>query len=107
MNVLPVFLERHERGLVATLCVAAAVRVFVFSAGFPFFAPQDEAAHFDLVVKYARHQVPPRLDRYTKETREPAVLYKPPEYLGPPSPDGRVLPPPWKPPAEAREKAWG
>src|SRR5436853_2928337 len=107
MNVLPVFLERHERGLVATLCVAAAVRVFVFSAGFPFFAPQDEAAHFDLVVKYARHQVPTRLERYTQETRELVVLYQTPEYLGPPSADGRVLPPLWKAPAEVREKVLG
>lgn len=103
MNALAVFLERHERGLVAALCVAAAVRVFVSSAGFPFFAPQDEVAHFDLVVKYARYQVPTRFERYSQETRELVVLYQTPEYLSPPPTDGRVLPPLWTAPPEIRE----
>jgi hypothetical protein len=41
---------RYERLLIAGLCVTAAVRIFVFSAAFPFFNNSDEQAHFDLVL---------------------------------------------------------
>jgi len=42
----------HERSIVLALCVAAACRVFLFSAAFPYFNNVDEPAHFDLVMKY-------------------------------------------------------
>ncbi len=49
---IPVTL-RYERLIIAGLCLAAAIRVFVFSAAFPFFNNVDEVAHFDLVFKYS------------------------------------------------------
>jgi hypothetical protein len=47
------FAMRHERKLILLLCAIAAVRVFIFSAAFPFFNNVDEQAHTDLVIKYA------------------------------------------------------
>lgn len=46
----------------------ACVRVFIFSAAFPFFNNVDEAAHFDLVLKYSHGQVPHSLDLMLEES---------------------------------------
>ena len=43
---------------VALLALAAAVRVLVYSSGFPFFSPVDEHQHIDSVVRYARGEWP-------------------------------------------------
>jgi len=50
---------RYERPLIAGLCIVAAVRIFIFSAAFPFFNNCDEQAHFDMVYKYSRGHLPP------------------------------------------------
>jgi len=50
--------SRHERLIIAGLCLVAAVRVFIFSAAFPFFNNVDEMAHFDMVLKYSRGHLP-------------------------------------------------
>ena len=42
---------RYERLIIAGLCLAAAIRVFAFSAAFPFFNNVDEQAHFDMVFE--------------------------------------------------------
>jgi hypothetical protein len=55
---LILFQTRHERLVIAALCLAAAVRVFIFSAAFPFFNNVDETFHFDLVFKYSRGHLP-------------------------------------------------
>ena len=47
-----------EGRIALILCVLAALRVFVFSAAFPFFTNVDEQSHVDLVSKYARGHVP-------------------------------------------------
>jgi hypothetical protein len=49
---------RHERLIIAGLCLAAAIRVFIFSAAFPFFNNVDEVGHFDLVFKYSCGHLP-------------------------------------------------
>ena len=49
---------RYERLIIIVLCLVAAVRVFIFSAAFPFFNNVDEVAHFDLVFKYSRGRLP-------------------------------------------------
>ncbi|MGB7581016.1 MAG: hypothetical protein WBL85_01025 [Sedimentisphaerales bacterium] len=49
---------RYERLIIAGLCLAVAIRVFAFSAAFPFFNNVDEVAHFDLVFKYSRGHLP-------------------------------------------------
>ena len=50
--------SRYERLIIAGLCLAAAIRVFVFSAAFPFFNNVDEQAHFDMVYKYSMGHLP-------------------------------------------------
>src|SRR2546430_15671587 len=48
----------YERKVILLLCAIGALRVFIFSAAFPFFNNVDEQAHVDLVMKYARGHVP-------------------------------------------------
>ena len=50
--------SRHERLIIAGLCLAATIRVFAFSAAFPFFNNVDEQSHFDMVLKYSRGHLP-------------------------------------------------
>jgi hypothetical protein len=52
------FVAANERVLILLLCVAAAVRVLIFSAAFPFFSNIDEDLHFDLITQYSHAQVP-------------------------------------------------
>ena len=49
---------KHERLIIAVLCVIGAIRIFVFNAAFPPFNNVDEQAHFDLVYKYAHGNIP-------------------------------------------------
>lgn len=51
-------LTRRERIVIILLCLAGAIRVFIFSAAFPFFNNIDEQLHFDLVFKYSRGHLP-------------------------------------------------
>jgi hypothetical protein len=52
------FASRSEKVLILLICVAAAVRVFIFSAAFPFFSNIDEDLHFDLITQYSNGQLP-------------------------------------------------
>jgi hypothetical protein len=62
---------RYERLIIAGLCLAAAIRVFAFSAAFPFFNNVDEQAHFDMVLKYSRGHLPAAsLEKYDPEAAE-------------------------------------
>ena len=63
------FGDSRERKIVLLLCALAAIHVFVFSAAFPLFNNVDEAAHFDLVLKYSRGDLPQGI-----ENLSPAVL---------------------------------
>ena len=72
---------RHERKLVFLFCAIAALRVFTFSAAFPFFNNVDEQAHLDLVMKYARGDVPRGLGHYSPESANVIALYGTPEYF--------------------------
>jgi Predicted membrane protein (DUF2142) len=96
---------RHERKLILLLCVLAAVRVFVFSAAFPFFNNVDEQAHVDLVMKYARGDVPRDLGHYSSESAYYISLYGSPEYFVAPQQfaTSDFPPPTWTLPAEQRE----
>ena len=55
---------------VAILCLVACVRVFVYSAAFPFFNNVDEQAHLDLVCKYSHGQVPRQLEGFGRESAD-------------------------------------
>jgi 4-amino-4-deoxy-L-arabinose transferase-like glycosyltransferase len=90
--------RRSELRLVAFLALVAMVRVFVFSAAFPFFGINDEAFHMDLILKYARGYVPkPGNDRLEPESARLLATFASPEYLTRPGefPNGKVPPPVW------------
>lgn len=57
-NSQPGIFARHEKLAIACLVVFASIRVFLFSAAFPFFNNVDEHAHFDTVYKYSRGYLP-------------------------------------------------
>jgi predicted membrane protein DUF2142 len=105
MNAASPFAIRHERKLILLLCAIAALRVFAFSAAFPFFNNVDEQAHLDLVMKYARGDVPRDLGHYSSESANSIALYGTPEYFMAPQqfPTNDVPPPNWTLPAEQRE----
>jgi hypothetical protein len=96
---------QDERKLILLFCAIAAVRVFLFSAAFPFFNNVDEQAHVDLVMKYARGQVPRDLGHYSSESASYFSLYGTPEFFAAPQQfnAGSFPPPNWKLPAEQRE----
>ena len=88
----------NERVLILLLCVAAGLRVFIFSAGFPFFSNIDEDLHFDLITQYSHALVPHSFDRLKDETLNWIVPYASPEFLFPPEqfPDGKFPAPLWR-----------
>jgi hypothetical protein len=92
------FRSRNEWILILLLCFAAAVRVFVYSAGFPFFSNIDEDLHFDLVTQYSHARVPHSFDRLKDETLNWIVPYASPEFLFTPErfPGEKFPPPLWK-----------
>jgi hypothetical protein len=91
---------RIERAVVWAGCLVAAIRVFVYSSAFPFFNNVDEQAHFDLVLRYARHGVQPGMAPFSDEAAEYIALYSSTEYvLGPEKfPGGKAPPPIWRMP---------
>src|SRR6266480_5907465 len=94
------FLAAKERVLILLLCIAAALRVFIFSAAFPFFSNIDEDLHFGLITQYSHAQIPSCFDRLKEETLNWIVPYASPELLFPPErfPDGKFPAPLWKEP---------
>lgn len=94
------FVAGKEHVLILLLCIAAALRVFIFSAAFPFFSNIDEDLHFDLITQYSHGQVPRGFDRLKEETLNWIVPYASPEFLFPPEqfPDGKFPTPLWKQP---------
>src|SRR4029453_1244197 len=92
--------SRNEHLLISLLCVAAAFRVFIFSAVFPFFSNIDEYLHFDLIMQYSDAQIPRGFDRLKEETLNWIVPYASPEFLFPPKhfPGGKFPAPLWKEP---------
>jgi Predicted membrane protein (DUF2142) len=86
-----------ERTVVLLLCACAAVRVFLFSAAFPFFNNVDEAQHLDLVLKYGHGHWPRGLENLSSETSQYLATYETPEYFTDPQSWGGNYPPPnWK-----------
>ena len=90
--------SRSEHFLILVLCVVAALRVFIFSAAFPFFSNIDEDLHFDLITQYSHAQIPRSFDRLKEETLNWIVPYASPEFLFPPEhfPGGKFPAPLWK-----------
>src|SRR4029077_15047502 len=92
------FINRNERTLILLLCLAAAVRIFVFAAAFPFFSEVDEDLHFDLIIRYSLGDIPRTFDLLSKESLDLIVPYASPEFLQTPDqfPEGKFPPPLWK-----------
>ena len=84
--------------MILLLCLAAALRIFIFCAAFPFFTEVDEDLHFDLVMRYSLGQMPRTFDLLSKESLDWIVPYASPEFLFTPDqfPEGKIPPPLWK-----------
>ncbi len=98
--------RRWEKPLIAALCALAAIRVFAFSAAFPFFNNVDEQFHVDLVRKYARGAWPRQpFERFDPDVGRLFVLYGTFEYLNAPDrfPGGVVPRPLWERPEPPEE----
>lgn len=93
-----VFVGWNERVVILLLCLAAGLRVFIYSAAFPFFSNIDEDLHFDVVTQYSRGQVPEAFAPLQDETLTWIVPYASPEFLFSPEhfPGGKFPPPLWK-----------
>lgn len=92
------FLKRHWHVLLWSFCVIGMLRVFIFSAAFPFFNNVDEQAHFDTVVKYSKGYLPNKeAVNFDSESAKLIVLYGSPEYLHTPQDFNmtEMLPPLW------------
>jgi predicted membrane protein DUF2142 len=107
MSKLLGFAERHERNVILLFCAITAARVLIFSAGFPFFNNVDEQAHVDLVMKYARGEIPRDLGHYSSESAYYFALYGTPEYFNSAQQfkQNKFPPPIWTLPAEQRQDA--
>jgi hypothetical protein len=97
----------NDAATLAILCLVACVRVFVYSAAFPFFNNVDEQAHLDLVCKYSHGHVPRQLEGFGRESAELITLYQSPEYLTPSRAGSAYDPPPplWSLPEAERSAA--
>jgi hypothetical protein len=92
----------EERLLALLLCVIAALRVFIFSAGFPFFSVIDEQQHFDLIVKYSHGQIPRSLDLFSSDSAHYMAFAQSWEIMNKPEvfPNGQLPVPLWTLPVE-------
>src|SRR5258708_25400043 len=92
------FANKGESIMILLLCVAAATRVFIFSAAFAFFSNVDEDLHFDLITQYSHGHFPRTFDRLKEETLSWIVPYASPEFLFTPDqfPGAKFPPPLWK-----------
>jgi predicted membrane protein DUF2142 len=86
--------EQRLRWVVLALCAVAAIRAFIFAAGFPFFNNVDEQAHVDLVVKYAQGKPPRGIEPFASEPALYFAVYSSPEYFVKPEQYGGEYPPP-------------
>src|SRR6266403_4042850 len=87
-----------ERVLIVLLCFIAALRVFIFSAAFPFFSNIDEDLHFDLIAQYSDGRLPRAFEPLKEESLSWIVPYASPEFLFTPDqfPEGKFPAPLWK-----------
>jgi uncharacterized membrane protein len=90
--------HRSERAVILLLCLVAAVRVFVYSAAFPFFSNIDEDLHFDLITQYSDGRLPRAFEPLKEESLSWIVPYASPEFLFTPDqfPEGKFPAPLWK-----------
>ncbi len=97
----------HETKFILLLSLLAAVRVFVFSAAFPFFNNVDELMHFDLIMKYADGHAPRQIEPISADSASYVTLFYSSAYIRSPDnfPGGKFPPPLWTLPKEQMEQA--
>ncbi|HEX3626837.1 MAG TPA: DUF2142 domain-containing protein [Verrucomicrobiae bacterium] len=102
------FIELHERKFVLLLCILAAIHVFIFSAGFPFFNNVDEGMHFDLVMRYAHGEVPGQIELISTNAGVYMGLMSSHEFYEPANafPGNQFPAPIWTLPAEQMQPVW-
>jgi hypothetical protein len=105
-------LRSREGACIVALATVAALRVFLFAAGFPFFSNVDEHRHVDGVLKYARGYLPrPDNGGYEPETARYLGVFGSPEFRLREGAQGayEVSPPPWRrsPEGMLRSIEWG
>ncbi|MGE4608912.1 MAG: hypothetical protein AAEJ52_19425 [Myxococcota bacterium] len=90
-------LRNREGALALVIATAAALRVAVFAAGFPFFSNVDEHRHIDAVLKYSRGYLP-EPGGFAYEPQMPTLLgmYGSPEYHMRDTDGQKAGPPPWR-----------
>ena len=66
--------------LILLLCALAGLRIFFYSAALPVFNNVDEAAHFDLIYKYASGHIPGKIETYSGGSADLILIYGSPEY---------------------------
>ena len=95
---------RREWLLVGLSCLFAALRVFLFSAAFPFFNNVDEPVHFDNVCRYSHGDIPREIETLSSEATGLIAFYGSPEYVFRPKDVApmRMPPPLWRYPADLR-----
>jgi len=93
--------KRYENVLIVVVGIIAIVRIFVFSAAFPFFNNVDEQFHFDTVVNYAHGYLPGNgASTFNPESAKIIAGYGTPEYFH------RESAPVRRPFSAARENEW-
>lgn len=91
-------LKNYEKQIILALSLLAALRIFLFSAAFPFFNDVDEWAHFDLIHKYSRGYLPSKNDdHFDIDAIKLIALYSSPEYTKKPESfrKGKIPQPLW------------
>ena len=98
----------HEKKIILLFCILAAIHVFVYSAGFPLFNNVDESMHFDLVLRYARGDVPRQVELISTNTATYLGLMSSHEYYERATqfPGGKYPAALWTIPAEKARAAW-
>lgn len=93
---------RNDRLLILVFCILAALRVFLYSAAFPFFGNVDEQAHMDLVMKYSEGHIPTSIEKIGPKGGFFIPRYESSEFFNKPDEfPGRQFPvPKWKLPEE-------
>jgi hypothetical protein len=77
-NIFAIF--RSQRLLILLLCFTVGLRVFVFTAAFPFFSNGNEDLHFDLVTQYSAGRLPRTFGLLTNESLSFIVPYASPKF---------------------------
>ena len=84
---------RREKHIIAALAILGGLRITFMSVGLPFWNNVDEKAHADMVLRYAKWQIPVKMEHYSPESASLIVACDCKEYLLPREYSVRYHPP--------------